>query len=123
MKTDDKIKLDHEELNLEDLIIMGDDKKIPIEIEFPTGTGEMVKAKTLIKQLTLGEFDNIKLKSNTILESNLLILELGLFKTNGENFTREELKLLPIGVVRAIAEKIMEISGITQEEDDQLRDF
>ena len=119
----DNINLEHEELNLEDLIIMGDDKKIPIEIEFPTTTGEMVKAKTLIKQLTLGEFDNIKLKSNTILESNLLILELGLFKTNGEHFTRDEMKQLPIGVVRAIAEKIMEISGITQETDDQLRDF
>lgn len=120
---DDKINLSHEELNLEDLIIMGDDKKIPIEIEFPTANGDMVKAKTLIKQLTLGEFDDIKLKSNSLLESNILILKLGLFKSNGEHFTIDEMKVLPIGVVRAIAEKIMEISGITPEIDDKLRDF
>ena len=124
MKTDDKINLEHEELNLEDLIIMGDDKKIPIEIEFPTGTGEMVKAKALIKQLTMGELDDVKVINDNPFAANLLVLELALFKSNGENFSIDELKLLPIGVVNAIAAKVMEISGVNLEEQAQkLRDF
>ena len=120
----DKIKLDHEELNLEDLIIMGDDKKIPIEIEFPTGTGEMVKAKALIKQLTMGELDDVKVINDNPFAANLLVLELALFKSNGEHFGIDELKLLPIGVVNVIAAKIMEISGVNLEEQAQkLKDF
>lgn len=124
MKTDDKIKLDHEELNLEDLIIMGDDKKIPIEIEFPRPDGGTVKARALIKQLTMGELDDIKIINDNPFAANLLVLELALFKSNGEHFSIEELKLLPIGVVNAIAAKVMEISGVNLEEQAQkLKDF
>jgi len=124
MKTDDKINLSHEELNLEDLIIMGDDKKIPIEIEFPMPNGDMVKAKALIKQLTMGELDDVKVVNDNPFAANLLVLELALFKSNGEHFSIDELKLLPIGVVNAIAAKVMEISGVNLEEQAQkLMDF
>ena len=121
---DEIIKLDHEELNLEDLIIMGDDKKIPIEVEFPTADGKMVKARALIKQLTMGELDDVKLINDNPFAANLLVLELALFKSNGEHFSMDELKLLPIGVVNAIASKIMEISGVNLEEQAmKLQDF
>ena len=108
---EDIVELDGE-LNLEELIILGDEKKIPITITFPTTEGKRIKAKAYVKQLTLKELDNIQNYRNNLLKSNLYILEKALFKQDGSNFTKEELLVLPIGVVNAIGEKIMELSGV-----------
>lgn len=114
--------VEHEEVNLEDLLVLGEEKKIPIHITFPNTDGTVSKAKALIKQLTLKELDSLRVDSN-VASSNLSILEKALFKQNGDNFTRSELEVLPIGVVNAIATKILEVSGVDLEEQRRLSNF
>ena len=105
------VEVTHEEVNLEDLIVLGDDKKIPIHITFPKSDGTKAEAKALVKQLTLKELDNLNLNNN-VSQVNLVILERALFKQNGENFKRAEVEVLPLGVVNAIATKILELSVV-----------
>jgi len=102
------------ELNLEDLIVLGDDKKIPITITFPKGDGESVKAKALIKQLTLKELGNVNTKNNNLLDSSKLILRKALFKQDGSLFSDAEIEVLPVGVIIAISNRIMEVSGMDE---------
>ena len=112
-----------EEVNLEDLLVLGEEKHIPIHISFPNPDGETrSKAKALIKQLTLKELNRIKI-SNDVASSNMSILERALFKQNGDTFSRDELEVLPIGVVNAIATKILEVSGVDLEEQRRLSNF
>ena len=102
------------ELNLEDLIVLGDDKKIPITITFPKGDGESVKAKALIKQLTLKELGNVNTRNNNLLDSSKLILRKALFKQDGSLFSDAEIEVLPVGVIIAISNRIMEVSGMDE---------
>ena len=80
-----------------------------------------VKAKALIKQLTLKEMDKINLNKNNPWTMNIEILHTALLKSNGENFTKEELLALPVGVVNAVSEEIMKVSGVNV--DQELRNF
>lgn len=112
-----------EEVNLEDLLVLGEEKHIPIHITFPNPDGETrSKAKALIKQLTLKELNRIQI-GNDVASSNMSILERALFKQNGDTFSRSELEVLPIGVVNAIATKILEVSGVDLEEQRRLSNF
>jgi hypothetical protein len=113
-------RIEVEETNLEDLIILGEDKHIPISIEFPNGENT-IKAKALIKQLTLKEMDKIKLNKDNPWIMNMGILKVALLKTNGDNFTEAELSALPMGVVTAISTEIMKASGVNT--DNQLSNF
>lgn len=125
MSDDKKIEIEVEETNLEDLLILGDDKKINIEVYFPLeDTGEKVKARALIKQLKLKEFDKIK-RTKDVVEQNISILKIALFKTNGDTYNREEIECLPVGVANAIAEQVLEISGVDVEGElnRRLKDF
>ena len=67
-----KVELD-DEMNLEDLILLGEDKLFNIHIEYPkedeNGEFIIVKSKAKIKQLTLKEIRNINLKNITLLSS------------------------------------------------------
>jgi hypothetical protein len=123
MTNNDDIGLEIDEFNLEDLIVLGEDTKIPITITFPKGDGTKIKAKALVKQLTLKELDSFKFNSNDALRTNTQLLTKALFKQNGENFTSKELEVLPIGVVNALTEKIMELSGMDNPLSDKIRDF
>ena len=115
--------VESEEVNLEDLLVLGEENRIPIHIKFPNPDGVTTSnAKALIKQLTLKELNQIKV-SNNIADSNISILERALFKQNGDNFTGKELEVLPIGVVNAIATKILEVSGVDLEEQRRLSNF
>ena len=96
------------EYGLEELILLGEDRKIPITIEYPRTDGTKVKAKALIKQLTIKEVEEIKFTNM----NSIAILQRALFKSDGSNFKRAELGALPIGVVNAISEKILEVSGV-----------
>lgn len=112
-----------EEVNLEDLLVFGDDTKIPITITFPHPDGVTTsKAKALIKQLTLKELDTSKIMKNNP-EANLYLLETALFKANGDRYAREELEKLPLGVVNTLASKILEVSGIDIEQQLKLANF
>jgi hypothetical protein len=110
LKEEEIAQLDGE-LNLEDLIILGDDTKIPIVIKFPKPNGKTVQAKALVKQLTLKELGDLRTNQN-VAKANTTILEKSLFKQDGTSFTATEINSLPIGVVNAIANKVMELSGV-----------
>ena len=112
-----------EEFDLEELILLGDDKKIPILIEYPKPDGKRVKAKALIKQLTINEIDTVKTKQENQLQAAMLVLQKALFKSNGEPFSKNELKKLPIGVLNEISDKILEISGINEDTKQELINF
>ena len=112
-----KIKV--EETNLEDLIILGEDCHIPVSIEFPKPNGETIKAKALIKQLTVKEMRKIKLKGNNELEIAIEVLNIALLKQDGNNFTNEEILALPLGVVSSLSNKILEVSGLNMDEEIQ----
>lgn len=113
-------KINVEETNLEDLILLGEDKTIPIIIDFPTGE-TTVKVKALIKQLTLKEMDKVKINRNDPWKMNIEILKTALLKSNGDKFNTEELLALPVGVVNAVSEEIMKVSGVNV--DQELRNF
>jgi hypothetical protein len=111
LKEEEIAQLDGE-LNLEDLLILGDAKKIPIKIKFPLEDGTTVEAKALVKQLTVKELENLKLKQNTVWKYSVAILEKALFKQDGTPFNSKEIRSLPLGVANAIASKVMELSGV-----------
>lgn len=107
-------KIEIEETNLEDLILLGEDKLIDILIEYPTENGP-VKAKAKIKQLTMKELKNIDLKKPS-LETSIQILETALYQQNGEPFPKDYILALPVGVVNAVGSEILRVSG-TEERD------
>ena len=115
--------VEHEEVSLEDLLVLGEEKRIPIRITFPNPDGETKSnAKALIKQLTLKELDSLKINSD-VASSNMSILQKALFKQNGDTFSRKELEVLPLGVVNTIATKILKVSGVDINEQKRLGNF
>lgn len=110
-----------EEMNLEDLIILGADKKIPLIIEYPNLDGTKTAAKLFCKQLTLRELENVNTSSNN-LKDILPVLRKTLFKQNGDNFSKPELMEMPLGVLKALMIKIFELSGM-HDEAKKLKDF
>lgn len=123
----DEVNIEVDELNLEDLLILGEDKKIGIEIEFPVqdkkGEYKNVKTKAMVKQLTLKEINKLKLINNNLLEQNFSILKRALFTSKGEPFPEDKLMILPLGVANAISEKILEISGVDVNAQKKIRNF
>lgn len=107
-------KIQIEETNLEDLILLGEDKLINIEIEYPTEDGKRIKAKAKIKQLTMKELRNMDFE-NINLETSIQILEKSLFKQNESPFGKELILQMPVGVVTTISAKILEISGMDKD--------
>ena len=81
--------------------------------EYPTEDGK-VQAKAKIKQLTMKELKNINLEKITA-ETSIQILEKALFKQDGTPFSKELILALPMGVVNALGNKIMEVSGAEQD--------
>lgn len=108
MKGKTNIKV--EDTNLEDLIILGEDKLIDCIIDFPTENGS-IKARAKIKQLTMKELKNIDLKDATF-ETNTKILSKSLFKTDGTGFTEEEILNMPLGVINDLSTEVMRLSGV-----------
>ena len=108
-----KVEVEVDAVSLEDLIVLGENKKILIHITYPNGDGSVSHAKAYVKQLTLKEIDKLKLTSKNLRETNRAILRTAMFKKDGETrFTNEELDYLPLGVVDAVGKKIMELSGV-----------
>lgn len=106
-------KIEVEETSLEDLILLGEDKLIDVLIEYPTENGK-VQAKAKIKQLTMKELKNIDL-TNVTAETSIVILEKALFKQNGEPFSKDMILALPMGVVNALGNQILEVSGVDKD--------
>lgn len=114
------VEITQDEVNLEDLIILGERKKIPIHISFPSDEleGVTVNARALIRQLTLNEIEN--LNNNPDIPS---LLKKCFFKSTGEYYTTPELKALPLGVINAVARKVLEVSGFDSKEIKELALF
>jgi sensor c-di-GMP phosphodiesterase-like protein len=107
-------KIDVEETNLEDLIVLGEDKLINIIIEYPT-ENDTVKVKAKIKQLTMKELRNIDVTKPSM-ETNVNILTKALFKQDETPFEKELVLALPIGVVNEIAKEILKVSGVDRKD-------
>lgn len=116
-------ELQDEFFDLEELILLGQDKKIPIIITYPLPDGRQVKAKVLVRQLTLKELDNIKSQNSNLLQMSLRVMKKALFTQDGNTLTQEQIKDLPIGVVIAISNKILELSGVDKKIRDGLSNF
>ena len=115
MEAEPKIMV--EETNLEDLILLGEDKLINIKIEYPTEKGN-VKTKAKIKQLTVKELKNLPLNKDLDITVVIQILQKSLFKQDETPFDKELILKLPVGVATIIAEQILEISGVDKTDDD-----
>lgn len=113
----DDVKIEVDEVNLEDLIILGEDKLINILIEYPEENGEglikIVRTKAKIKQLTLKELRNIDV-NNINVNTVVNILSKALFKQDETLFSKELILAMPIGVCFAITKEIMKISGVDE---------
>lgn len=116
------VDVEVEEVALEDLIILGNQKKIPIHIIYPNDDGSVTKSKALVTQLTLKELKGMNLNGSNLLYLSEKLLLKSFFKTTGERFTSEELEQLPIGVIRAVSQTILKLSGIDPD-DNRLQDF
>ena len=106
-------KIEIEETNLEDLILLGEDKLIDVIIEYPTENGT-VEAKAKIKQLTMKELKNMDLQKVTA-QTSIEILNKALYKQDGTPFPEELILALPIGVVNALGNEILKISGANED--------
>lgn len=119
----ENVELLEDIVNLEELILLGDEKRIPILIEYPLPDGKRVKTKALVKQLTIKELDNMKFTEENLLPNSIRILQKAMFKQNGDNFKKAEIQKMPIGAVRAIANTILELSGVDEKTRAELPNF
>ena len=119
---------EEEIFELEDLIINGEKKRIPVIVEIPEyneETGEMIVKKftARLKPLTNVEVNNarelgLKVKNTT---TDVEILKRGLYTKNNTLFPAEFIEALPAGTVEELSLKIAEISGIKFNEDDAVK--
>jgi len=108
---EDKPKIMVEETNLEDLILLGDDKLIDCSIEYPNEYGVKVRARTKIKQLTMKELKNINVNKRSF-ENSVKILSKTVYKQDGTLLGKDLIMELPVGVVNELSDLIMELSGV-----------
>ena len=116
LQKEELINLEVEEINLEDQIILGEDKLINISVNYPEekdGEIKLVKNKAKIKQLTIKQLRNIDFE-NINMDTVVAILTKALFKQDETPFTKELILAMPIGVCFAIAREIMKISGVDE---------
>ena len=106
-----QIEIEVEEVNLEDLILLGEDRLSNIKISYPDENGNITVAKAKIKQLTLKELRNINLEKIT-LETCVKILNKCLFTQEDTPFTQDLILSLPVGVVSEITREVLRISGV-----------
>ena len=116
LQKEELMNLEVEEVNLEDLIVLGTDKLINISITYPEekdGTIKLIKTKAKIKQLSMRQLRNIDF-NNINLETVVSILTKALFKQDETAFSKNLILDLPIGVCFAITREIMKISGVDE---------
>lgn len=106
------MEIEHEELGIEDLFLQDKDDKIKIHINIP----DRGKFKAYVTPVTYGQTKKIERKSEE--EVAEYVLTNHFFKGDGERFTSKELDLLPAGVLKGVAEKIMDLSGLSISNED-----
>lgn len=107
------VEIEHEVLDIEELFLSGKDKKTQIIITIE-GRGDF---KAYVTPVTYGQ---IKKMGRTSDENEIAdyVLQNHFFKMSESKFTVEELDLLPAGVLKAVVETIMDLSGLNITEED-----
>lgn len=100
------VEIEHEAMDIEDLFLTGKDKKTEIIITI-NGRGEF---KALVTPVSYGEIK--KLDKMSEMEIANYVLTNHFFKPNGEPLSSSELDLLPAGILKAVSETIMKLSGL-----------
>lgn len=113
MTSKDTAKIEVDEVNLEDLIILGDEQLINIKVDFPRKDGTVSPVKAKVKQLTIKELRNLDL-NNITPDTSVKILEKSLFKEDETPFTKQLILNMPIGVINAITQEILKLSGVNE---------
>ena len=109
------MEIEHEVLGIEELFLEGKDKKVDVIIDIP----DRGRFKAIVEPVTYGQVKKMERWSEKEIED--YILSNHLYKADGENLTNAELDLLPAGVLKAIAEKIMSLSGLDLSDEDVKR--
>jgi hypothetical protein len=105
------VEIQHEEMSIEDLFITCKDTKTKIIITLPD-KGDF---SAYITPVTYGQVKKLdKMSEEEITE---YVLTNHFFKPNGDNLTASELELLPAGVLKGVAETIMDLSGLNTTND------
>ena len=100
------VEIQHEEMSIEDLFITGKDTKTKIIITLPD-RGDF---SAYITPVTYGQVKKLdKMSEEEITE---YVLTNHFFKPNGESLSSSELDLLPAGILKAVSETIMKLSGL-----------
>ena len=106
------MEIEHEVMDIEDLFLTGKDKKTEIIITID-GKGDF---KALVTPVTYGQIKKIKTTDEE--EITEYVLTNHFYKPNGEKLTSKELELLPAGVLKTVADVIMELSGLNISDED-----
>lgn len=106
--------------DLETLILEGEKARIPIQIDYPKGE-TTVPVTAILKPITNVEVQNALAVTRSVRDTtlNIEILKVGLFTKNNEPFPQELLYKMPTGVVDAISEKLMAISGVRTDKESE----
>ena len=106
------------EYDLETLIIEGEKARIPVEIDYPMGD-KTVPVTAILKPITNVEVQTALSINRSVRDTtlNIEILKKGLFTKNNEPFPSELIYKMPTGVVDALSQKLMVISGVQTDEE------
>jgi hypothetical protein len=105
------MEIEHEVLDIEDLFLSGKDKKTKIIITLP-GKGDF---QAYVTPVSYGQVKKLDRMSEEEIADYVLTNHF--FKSNGDNLSASELELLPAGVLKGVAETIMDLSGLNTTND------
>ena len=118
MQDDVNLEIDNREFDLETLIVDGAKARIPIEVEFPIyhedGTMTYEKRGAVVKPLKSHELTNasqIGLRVDDT-DVNTEIVKAGLCRKDGSAYPPGVVESFPAGVITALANKILDVSGV-----------
>lgn len=112
------LEIDTKELDLESLIVDGANARIPIEVEFPIyhedGTMTYETRGAVIRPLKSHELTNasqigLRLDDSDV---NTEIVKAGLCRKDGSSYPPGVVESFPAGVISALANKILDVSGV-----------
>lgn len=105
------VEIEHEVMDIEDMFLKGKDNKTKIIISLE-GKGDF---QAYITPVTYGQVKKLdKMNEEEVAD---YVLTNHFFKSNGDTLSSSELELLPAGVLKGVAETIMDLSGLNTTND------
>lgn len=110
-----------EEVDLESLIVGGAKVRIPLIIKYPLEDGGTTDLAVKLKPLTDVEVDNAirAYRKNKNTSIRVEYLKRGLYTKDDKPFPSNLIKDMYTGVIASLYEKLCEVSGIAQDEEDK----